>query len=137
MERKVDIEGAHIVSEGAYFRFWIFNNNTYWPMNVTINGETLHVPPMNGTNYDVIAPNNISAPYERINYTFVIVQSWNEIPVLTVNFTVLVLSSKYLQISSFIQIPSLLVPMLIVFAAIIVALVATAIIRRRRVHRKT
>ena len=25
----VEVEGAHIVSEGAYFRFWIFNNNSF------------------------------------------------------------------------------------------------------------
>jgi hypothetical protein len=134
--RGVDIEGAHIVSEGAYFRFWIYNNNTYWPVNVTVDGRILQVLPKTSIDYDVIAP-SISVPYQRVIYQFTLMESGNEYPVLTDNFTVLVLSSSYIQISNFIPISSFIASMVIIFGAIIIALVTIAIIRRRQVQGKT
>jgi hypothetical protein len=124
----VDIEGAHIVSEGAYFRFQIFNNNSF-PITVTVNGaDTYSVPPESSIDYDVIAP-QISVPYEQVTYNF---SMWaNSYLTRTVEFKVLVLNS------SFVQIFNLLVPILITISAIVVALVAVVVVRRRLSHKKT
>lgn len=126
---QVSIQGAHIVSAGAYFRFWIFNNFTY-PINVTINGaDTLSIPSRSSINYDVIAP-QISAPYQKVTYTFVFsvngAGGWKP-----VDYTVLVLNS------SFVQIFDLIVPILIVIIVVIITTVIIVILRRRRALRKT
>ena len=124
----VDIEGAHIVSEGAYFRFWIFNNNSF-SINVTVNeADVLSVPPESWVDYDVIAP-RISVPYEQMTYKFSVTS--DDVPAENVDFTVLVLNS------SFVQIFDLTVPILITIVAIVLALAAIAIVRRRRGHKKT
>jgi hypothetical protein len=125
----VVIEGAHIVSDGAYFRFWIFNNNSF-PINVSVNeADILIVPPKSGVDYDVIAP-NISVPYEQVTYKFSVTASGYILP-KNVDFPVLVLNS------SFIQIFDLILPILVTIAAIVVALTAIVIVRRRRRHEKT
>jgi hypothetical protein len=117
----VDIEGAHIVSEGAYFRFWIFNNNSF-SINVTVNGAgSLIVPPKSGVDYDVIAP-HISVPYEQITYDFWLSSSES---VLHVDYTVLVLNS------SFAQIFELTVSILIAIATIILSIVAVCKTKER------
>jgi hypothetical protein len=126
---QVSIQGAHIVSAGAYFRFWIFNDYDY-PINVTINGaDALSIPSRGSIDYDVIAP-QISAPYEKVTYTFVFsvngAGGWNP-----VDYTVLVLNSNFVQIFD------LIVPILIVIAFVIIATVAIVILRRRRALRKT
>lgn len=131
---QVSIQGAHIVSAGAYFRFWIFNYYEY-PINVTINGaDTLSIPSRGSIDYDVIAP-QISVPYEKVTYTFLFTtnvtglfgtQARNP-----VDYTVLVLNS------SFVQIFDLIVPILIVIAIVIIATVAIVILRRKRSLRKT
>jgi hypothetical protein len=126
----VVIEGAHIVSEGAYFRFWIFNNNSF-SINVTVNGaDTLSIPPKSGVDYDVIAP-NISVPYEQVTYEFT-VEASNGVLLQpkNVDFPVLVLNS------SFTQIFDLAIPIILAIAAIAVGLVAIVIIRRRRPQKK-
>jgi hypothetical protein len=129
----VDIEGAHIVSEGAYFRFWISNNNSF-PINVDeITGDDnaylagpLVVPPNSSIDYNVIAP-QISGVYKQVTYKFFLVGDDNEPN--TVNFTVLVLNS------SFVQIFDLIFPILIVIVFVIIATVAIVILRRH-MHRK-
>ncbi|MGD0979653.1 MAG: hypothetical protein ABR962_11015 [Candidatus Bathyarchaeia archaeon] len=124
---QVSIQGAHIVSAGAYFRFWIFSYYDY-PINVTINGaDTLSIPSGGSIDYDVIAP-QISVPYEKVTYTFVFSVNYDVKPV---DYTVLVLNS------SFVQIFDLIVPILIVIAIVIIAAVAILILRRRRSLRKT
>lgn len=123
----VTLEGAHIVSEGAYFRFWIFNNNSF-SIKAAVNGVDISsVPPESGIDYDVIAP-QISTPYEQVTYKFSFVSNDS---VLTADFTVLVLNS------SFVQIFDLIVPILIVIAVVIIITVAIVILRRRRALRKT
>jgi uncharacterized membrane protein len=120
----VNIQGAHIVSAGAYFRFWIFNNYTY-PINVTINGaDTLSIPSRGSIDYDVIAP-QIFTPYEKVTYTFVFSVNGAE-PWQPVNYTVLVLNS------SFVPIFDLTVSILIAAAAIILVVIAFVILKRRR-----
>jgi hypothetical protein len=123
----VDIEGAHVVSEGAYFRFWIYNRNSF-SVNVTVNGAgTLSIPSESGVDYDVVAP-QISIPYEHVTYKFLI--TGGDSPPKNVDFTVLVLDS------SFAQIFDLTIPVLVTIAAIVVAVVAIVIVRRRRGHKR-
>jgi hypothetical protein len=122
----VTLEGAHIVSEGAYFRFWIFNNNSF-PIFVYVNGFAIpNVPPQSGIDYDVIAP-QISTPYEQVTYKFTFGSNYND--PLTVDFTVLVLNSSFMQIFD------LIVPILIVIAFVIIATVVIVILRRY-MHRR-
>jgi hypothetical protein len=117
-----------MVSEGACFRFWIFNKNSF-SVNVTINGvDTLCVPPGSGVDYDVVAP-WISLPYEHVTYNFLIMGG--DSPAKNVDFTVLVLNS------AFVQIFDLAIPILVTIAAVAVALVAIVLVRRRRGHKKT
>ena len=121
---QVSIQGAHIVSEGAYFRFWIFNNYEY-PINVTINGaDTLSIPSRSSINYDVIAP-QISTPYEKVTYTFDFSVNGAR-PWIPVDYTVLVLNSNFVPIFD------LTVPILIAIAAIILVVIASVILKRRR-----
>jgi hypothetical protein len=119
----VDIEGAHILSEGAYFRFWIFNNNSF-SITVTVNGkDTLSVPAEGWVDYDVIAP-HISVPYEQVTYRFLLQGA--DSPPKNVDFTVLLLNSTFAQIFD------LAVPILVIIAAIVVALATIIVIRRIR-----
>lgn len=121
----VDIEGAHIVSEGAYFRFWIFNNNSF-SIRVAVNGADISsVPPKSGIDYDVIAP-QISAPYEQLTYKFSLTSS--SYPAKTVDFTVLVLNS------SFVQVFELAIPILIAVTTTILSIIAVFIVNRKRGH---
>jgi hypothetical protein len=115
----VTLEGAHIVSEGAYFRFGIFNNNSF-SISVRVGADISSVPPESGIDYDVIAP-QISTPYEKVTYQFDFGSNDAE---LTVDYTVLVLNS------SFVQIFDLVVPIIIVIAFVIIATVAIVILRR-------
>jgi hypothetical protein len=125
-EEGVTLEGAHIVSEGAYFRFWIFNNNSF-SINVTVNGVDIpSVPPESGIDYDVIAP-QISTPYEQVTYKFVF--TFGGYGALTADYTVLVLNSNFVQIFD------LIFPILIVIVFVIIATVAIVILRRR-IHRR-
>jgi hypothetical protein len=116
-----------MVSEGAYFRFWIYNPYPY-SVNVTINeGDTLSVPPRSGADYDVVAP-FISVPFEQVTYRFSI-QSGN-LSLGNVDARVLVVNSVLVQIFN------LAIPILIIIAAIIIALVAIVIVRRQRSHNR-
>jgi hypothetical protein len=138
-----DIEGAHIVSEGAYFRFWIFNNNSF-PVNVTVNGaDILNIPSKRWADYDVIAP-NINVPYEQVTYKFSITSYY--VQTTNYSFTVLVLNSGFVQIFNLappifdLAVPMLvtmLVIMLEIIAAMVLALVAVVIVRWRRGKKKT
>jgi len=128
----VDIEGAHIVSEGAYFRFWIFNNYSF-PVTVTVNGaDILNIPSKSWVDYDVIAP-NITVPYEQVTYKFSVRRSYGQ--TTNYDFTVLVLNSSFVQIFN-LAVP-MLVTMLVIIAAIVLALVAFVIVRRIRGKKKT
>lgn len=127
----VDVEGAHIVSEGAYFRFWLSNNNSF-PVHVIVystaqGADNLVVPSKGSIDYDVIAP-QISGVYEQVTYKFSISGPSN---VSTVDFTVLVLNA------GFVQIFDLIGPILIVIGVVIIATVTIVILRRRRSLRKT
>jgi hypothetical protein len=128
-ETPIAIEGAHIVSEGAYFRFWIFNNFPY-PINVTINGADMRSIPSRGSiDYNVIAP-QISTLYEEVTYTFEL-SATDKGPWQPINYTVLVLNS------SFVTIFDLTVPILIVIAVVILVVIAFVILKRRRSARVT
>jgi hypothetical protein len=66
---ELEIQGAHIVSEGAYFRFLMVNHYGD-PIYVTVNdGDPIYIPTNGSVNYNVIAP-QISVPYEEVTYTF-------------------------------------------------------------------
>jgi hypothetical protein len=126
----VVIEGAHIVSEGAYFRFWIFNNNSF-SINVTVNEvDTLNIPPESSVDYDVIAP-YISVPYEQVTYKFSATASEGFLLPKNVDFPVLVLNSNFVQIFN------MTIPILVTVAVIVAALVTIVIIKRRRGQKKT
>jgi hypothetical protein len=93
---------------------------------VTINGaDPLTIPSKSSINYDVIAP-QISAPYEKVTYTFMFTTVDGAGGWAPVDFTVLVLNS------SFVQIFDLTVPILIAIAAIILVVIAFVILKRRR-----
>ena len=116
------------MSEDAYFRFWIFNNNSF-SINVTVNGaDSFSIPPNRSADYDVIAP-YISVPYEQVTYQFWLVgpDGYESI----VNFTVLVLNSNFVQIFN------MAIPLLLTVIAIIVVLIAIVVVRRRRGNKKT
>jgi hypothetical protein len=97
---RLEIQGAHIVSEGAYFRFWIANHYDQ-PVYVTINDcEALYIPPNASADYDVIAP-QISVPYEEVTYTFkqyFYPNSTQNISLRSLNFTVLVVDSNFFDL---------------------------------------
>ena len=120
----VDIEGAHMVSEGAYFRFLIDNPNAL-PINVTINGDTLSIPPRSGVDYDVVAP-FISVPFEQVTKFSI---TGSNLKPTNDDVTVLVMNSAWVEVFD------LTIPILITIATIIVALVTVVIIRRRS-HKK-
>jgi len=126
----VDVEGARIVSEGAYFRFWIHNNNSFSiDVNVFTPEHTMDnfIVPANGSiNYDVIAP-KISVAYEQVTYEF-----WLSGPNSSGQYVTLADCGVIVVNYGFVQIFSFSVELLIMFAAIIVALVAIVVVRRRR-----
>jgi hypothetical protein len=123
----VVIEGAHMVSEGAYFRFWIYNELPY-TVNVSVNGgDALVVPSRSGVDYDVVAP-FISVPFEQVTYK-VSIMDGDAVPT-NVDVTVLVMNSALVQIFN------LAIPILIIIAGIIIALFAIVIVRRQRSHKK-
>jgi hypothetical protein len=130
------VQGAHIVSEGAYFRFWILNNTTD-TINVTVNSaDTLTIFPKNSTDYDVVAP-QLSMPYQKITYTFHFSYAKNTENQLhplhgEMDFTVLVLSS------GFVQFFDLIIPVLIIVIIAVAAIISIAIIlKQRRADKKT
>jgi hypothetical protein len=126
----IDVEGAHIVSEGAYFRFWIFNNNSF-TIQVQLQGqsERRDVPPYGSIDYDVIAP-RVSGVYEQVHYQFAITGQSNA---SLVDFPVIVINSLFVQIFN-----PLTTVLLITIAIVIIAVVtATVIIGRRRSPKKT
>jgi hypothetical protein len=124
----IDVEGAHIVSEGAYFRFWIFNNNSF-PIQVQMQGqsERRDVPPYGSINYDVIAP-NVFGVYEQVNYQFAVTGQSNA---SLVNFLVIVINSFFVQIFS----P--LTTILLITIIVVIIAVVIVIIRRRRSPERT
>jgi hypothetical protein len=129
------VQGAHIVSEGAYFRFWILNNLTN-PINVTINGaDTLTIASESSIDYDVVAP-QVSMPYQKATYTFRFsyakpVENQPHGLHGEIDFPVLVLSS------GFVQIFDLIIPILVVVATAIAVIIAIVVLRRRRTVSRT
>lgn len=124
---KVIIEGAHIVSEGAYFRFWILNNLTN-ALNVTINNaDILLIPSKSSIDYNVVAP-NISMPYQKVTYTLRFSYTFQGEQILynKVDYQVLVLAS------SFTLIFDLIVPILIAVAIVLAVVILVIVMRRRR-----
>jgi hypothetical protein len=131
---QVNIQGAHIVSAGAYFRFWIKNYYNF-PINVTMNGaNTVSIPPQGSIDYDVIAP-QISLPYEKVTYTFLfttnVTNSWSQQAQNPINYTVLLLNSAFLQIFDPVF------PILIAIALVIIAIVFIVVAGRRRTLKNT
>ena len=129
------VQGAHIVSEGAYFRFWILNNLTN-SINVTINNaDTLTIAPKSSIDYDVVAP-QVSMLYQKVTYTFRFSYAKNveyqphglhdEL-----DFTVLVLNSGFAQVFD------LIIPILLIVTIAVVAIISIAILRRRRAIKST
>jgi hypothetical protein len=126
------IEGAHIVSEGAYFRFSVKNNYSQ-PIYVTMNdSDTFYILPYDSINYNVIAP-RVSVPYEKITYTFKLHLLLSDPNYVSnkFDFTVLVLNS------SFVQVFDIIVPFLIILAIALVVAISVFMIRRRRISSKS
>jgi len=131
------VEGAHIVSEGAYFRFWICNYEDY-NVSVTIDdGITYYLPKRyNTTNsnftYNVIAP-QVNLLFEKVHYFFkvnVTGVDYNSHPWFRTHFPYTIDYPVYVLDSSFIILLDYLVPAIIVIATVLV--VVTAILVRRR-----
>ena len=144
---KLEVQGAHVVSEGAYFRFLVVNHysipiyvsvinysepiyvlppNNY--LNVNIN-ESIYILPNSSANFDVIAP-EVSFPYEKVTYTIIqsldkpISEHW----VYIMKYQVTVLDSNYFD---FIVLTN------IIFAVgLIVVAIAFIIWQRRLSHGK-
>jgi|GEM_PF-3007530 hypothetical protein len=114
---ELEVQGAHVVSEGAYFRFLVVNHysfpiyvsvindsepiyvlppNNYLNVNIS---ESIYILPNSSANYDVIAP-EVSFPYEKVTYT--IIQSLDkpvsEHWVYIMKYQVTVLASGFVQI---------------------------------------
>ncbi len=124
---RVLIEGAHIVSEGAYFRFWIMNNLT-WALNVTINNaDILLIPSKSSIDYNVVAP-QVSVPYQKVTYIFKISNTWDgeESVYSEIDYPVLVLDSGFTQIFD------LIAPILIAVGIVLTAIVFVMVVRRKR-----
>jgi hypothetical protein len=124
----VEVEGAHIVSEGAYFRFWIFNNNSF-AIYVQMRGQSdrMIVPPNGSVNYNVVAP-RISGIFEQVTYEFALTGPSNA---SLVNFPVIVVNSFLVQIFN------LLIPILLIIIGTVVVSFAIVTMRRRRKLKKT
>ena len=114
------------MSEGAYFRFQISNNNSF-PITVTVNGADTYSVPSRKLDRLRCHCAQISVPYEQVTYNFSM--GANLFLARTVELKVLVLNS------SFVQIFNLIVPILIVIAFVIIATVAIVILRRY-MHRR-
>lgn len=124
---RVLIEGAHIVSEGAYFRFWIMNNLT-WALNVTINNaDILLIPSKSSIDYNVVAP-QVSVPYQKVTYIFKISNTWDgeESVYSEIDYPVLVLDTGFTQIFD------LIAPILIAVGIVLTAIVFVMVVRRKR-----
>lgn len=116
----IDIQGAHIISEGAYFRFQIFNDNSF-PVNITMYGplssESYYsIPAWGSVDCDLVAP---SAPwvYNQVTYHFEIVSSQEDGLYGMNDFTVLVLNSSWLLF--FNLLPLIIGTILIIIAVIL------------------
>jgi hypothetical protein len=93
-----EIQGAHVVSEGAYFRFCMTSLSPRMSFWVSVNDSALMYIQFNkSVNYDVIAP-QISSESEQVTYTFKgyynYTEQLNDYDFM-VNSTVLVLNSSY------------------------------------------
>ena len=113
---ELEVQGAHVVSEGAYFRFLVVNHYpipiyvsvlndsepiyvlpspspSYLNVNIT---ESIYILPNSSANYDVIAP-EVSFPYKKVTYTIIqaldkpISENW----VYIMKYQVTVLDSNY------------------------------------------
>jgi len=91
-----EIQGAHVVSEGAYFRFLVVNHDSD-SIYVTVNdGDLIYIPVNGSANYNVIAP-QISVPYEVVTYTFRVYSTTPQrVEFRTIDFPVTVVSSSFI-----------------------------------------
>lgn len=127
----LEIQGAHVVSEGAFFRFWMMNHYSQ-PVYVVINdGDPIYILPNGSANYNVIAP-QISVLSERVTYTF---KQYFESPrpdhlYMAINTTVLVLDSSYTEAFS------LIVPLQFIIAIGLIIVVISFIIWQRKLRRR-
>lgn len=116
---QLEVQGAHVVSEGAYFRFLVVNHyptsiyvgivNDSEPVSVVSPGDYLDVEVTDyiyilsnaSANFDVIAP-NAYFPYRVVTYTIVqalgtpISEHWTYL----MKFQVIVLASGFVQVLS-------------------------------------
>jgi hypothetical protein len=126
------IEGAHIVSEGAYFRFWLWSKEGY-NVSVTINDQiTYYLEPNASMNYDVVAP-QVNMPFEKTHYYFKIdlagadsMQGLNHHFPYTIDFPVYVLDSGFILFFDYI------VPVVIILIVILFVIITLLLIRRRQ-----
>jgi len=147
---ELEVQGAHVVSEGAYFRFLVVNHystpiyvsiindsepiylvppNNHLNVNIT---ESIYILPNSSANYDAIAP-SVSFPYETVTYTIIqalekpISEHW----VYIMKYQVTVLASGFVQILN-IGLDSSLPIILIAIGFILVVL--SLIIWQRKLH---
>ena len=144
---ELEVQGAHVVSEGAYFRFLVVNHypipmyvsvindsepiyvlppNNYLSINIS---ESIYILPNSSANFDEIAP-EVSFPYEKVTYTIIqahdkpISEHW----VYIMKYQVTVLDSNYFDFTVLTN---------ILFAiGIIVVAIAFIIWQRRLSHDK-
>jgi hypothetical protein len=146
---KLEVQGAHVVSEGAYFRFLLVNHYSY-PIYVSIINDSepisivppdnylnvnitdsIYILPNSSANWDVIAP-NVSFPYRVVTYTIVqaldtpISEHW----VYIMKFQVTALASGFVQILNTILNPIFYV----ILIAVGLILVTIPLIIWKRLH---
>jgi hypothetical protein len=128
----LEIQGAHIVSEGAYFRFWLWTRESY-NISVTINDKiTFYLEPNASMNYDVVAP-HVSMPFEQIHYLFKVnVTGVNSMQGLENHFPYTLDFPVYVFGSGFIQFFDYFVPVIVILIATTLAIITLRVIRRRQ-----
>jgi hypothetical protein len=118
---ELEVQGAHVVSAGAYFRFLVVNHYSF-PIYVSIvNGggpvygfgylgnfslsvnitESIYVLPNSSGSFDVIAP-EVSFPCEKVTYTFIqaLALPVSQHALYLMDYQVIVLNSGLVQVLS-------------------------------------
>jgi len=149
---ELEVQGAHVVSAGAYFRFLVVNHYSF-PIYVSIvNGsepvygfgypgnfslsvnitESIYVLPNSSGSFDVIAP-EVSFPCEKVTYTFIqaLALPVSQHALYLMDYQVIVLNSGLVQVLSTSLDPSF---QYIIIGIGLTFVVISLIIWQRKIH---
>lgn len=146
-EWPVLVEGSHIVSEGAFFRFEIINTsnenlsvtivnyvNYSWHYNFTAGSQgdvVYYLPPDASITYPVIAP-RARLPFEKLHYFFKVDADGNssylglEWQHYTIDYSMYVVSSGFVTFFDY------FIPILLVIVVVFILFFVIMLRRRRR-----